>query len=148
MNEPPNTVLLIEDDPDDVLLVREALAEAHAARFRLLQAGRLASGLEQLAGQDVDAVLLDLSLPDSHGLATFDVVHAHAAHVPIIVLSGLPDETLAEEAVRQGAQDYLVKGQETTPLLGRSIRYALGRKQAEEELRRAKEAAEAASRTL
>jgi DNA-binding NtrC family response regulator len=148
MNEPTNTVLLIEDDPDDVVLVREALAEAHSARFLLLQAGRLEAGLQQLDDRDVDLVLLDLSLPDSHGLATFATVHARAPHVPIVVLSGQLDEAEAVEAVLRGAQDYLVKGQATTALLGRSIRYALGRKQAEEELRRAKEAAEAASRTL
>ncbi|HEX8199855.1 MAG TPA: response regulator [Isosphaeraceae bacterium] len=141
----PVTVLLIEDNPGDAVLVREALADEHPGRFRLLQVGRLAAGLQRLEAEPVNAVLLDLSLPDSRGLATFDAVHAQSPRVPIVVLSGLADEAVAVEAVRCGAQDYLVKGQAASALLGRALRHALGRKRAEEQLRRAKEAAETAT---
>ncbi|HEX8199970.1 MAG TPA: response regulator, partial [Isosphaeraceae bacterium] len=146
MAELSNTVLLIEDDPDDVVLVREALAGDPPSGFHLVLAGRLAAGLQRLEAEPVDAVLLDLSLPDSRGLATFDAVHARAARVPIVVLSGLADEAVAVEAVRCGAQDYLVKGPATAPLLGRALRYALGRKWAEDQLLQAKQVAEEASR--
>ncbi|HEY0071860.1 MAG TPA: response regulator, partial [Chloroflexia bacterium] len=139
-----STILLIEDNPGDARLIRELLREAGPA-FRLEHKDRLSAGLERFAEGDIDAVLLDLSLPDSHGLETLSKMHALAVGAPILVLTGLNDEALGFEAVQQGAQDYLVKGQVDAPLLVRSIRYAIERKQAEEE-RGAKEVAEAANR--
>lgn len=129
-------VLLIEDNPGDARLIVESLAEARGMTFELEQAGRLLTGLERLAKGDIDAVLLDLSLPDSQGLDTLAQVQAQALGVPIIVSTGLDDESVAIEAVRQGAQDYLVKGRLDSDLLARSIRYAVERKQGEETLRR------------
>jgi len=122
--------LLIEDNPLDARLIQIMLNEAAGGQFQMERTDRLASGLQLLANGDVDIVLLDLSLPDSPGgaLATFDKVHARAPHVPIIVMTGLDDETIAVQAVQQGAQDYLVKGQVTGPLLVRAMRYALERK--------------------
>ncbi len=129
-------ILLIEDNRGDARLIVESLAEARGMTFELEQADRLSTGLERLAKGDIDAVLLDLSLPDSQGLDTLAQVQAKALGVPIIVSTGLDDESAAIEAVRQGAQDYLVKGRLDSDLLARSIRYAVERKQGEETLRR------------
>lgn len=124
------TVLLIEDNPGDARLIREFLAMSGGS-FHVEVADRLATGLARLEAQTMDAILLDLSLPDSSGFDTFARLHAQAPRVPIIVMTGLDDEALAEETVRAGAQDYLVKGQVDGNLLTRSIRYAVERKQAE-----------------
>ncbi|MGA9348778.1 MAG: response regulator [Anaerolineae bacterium] len=126
-------VLLIEDNPGDARLIREILAEERGASFDVEGADRLSTGLEYLAGGDIDVVLLDLSLPDSRGLDTFARVHAQAPEVPIILLTGLDDEELAVKAVREGAQDYLVKGQVDSSLLVRSMRYAIERHRAQAE---------------
>ena len=127
-------VLLVEDNPGDVLLLREVLTEFPNSPFELEHVDRLAPALERLNAGGIDLVLLDLSLPDSHGLETFARALALAPQVPIIVMSGLDDEALAIETVHEGAQDYLVKGQADSHLLTRSMRYAIERKQAEEAL--------------
>ncbi|HLH21734.1 MAG TPA: ATP-binding protein [Chloroflexota bacterium] len=136
MNErlPHLDVLLVEDNPGDARLIREMLNDVPAARLRLRQADRLATGLEQLDGADV--VLLDLSLPDSQGLETFRRLRDRAPEMPIVVLTGLDDETVAMRAVQEGAQDYLPKGQVDGQVLVRSMRYAIERKRAEEERER------------
>jgi PAS domain S-box-containing protein len=125
-------VLLVEDNPGDVLLLRQLLSESAQTPFELEQVDRLGLALERLTAGGIDLVLLDLSLPDSHGLETFARALALAPQVPIIVMSGLDDEALAIETVHEGAQDYLVKGQVDNHLLTRSMRYAIERKQAEE----------------
>ncbi|MBI5672906.1 MAG: response regulator [Nitrospirae bacterium] len=117
-------ILLIEDNPGDVRFLRECLVEGGAGRFELTHVDRLSTGLERLADASFDAVLLDLSLPDSQGLATLVRVHAAARKVPLVVLTGVEDEALGIRLVQAGAQDYLVKGQVTGPLLSRSLRYA------------------------
>ena len=134
MSERPITVLLIEDNPGDARLIRELLADSQRAPFHLECVDRLATGLKRLTGEGIDVVLLDLSLPDSQGLDTFNTTHAQAPHLPIIVLTGLADEELAVAALREGAQDYLVKGQVDGNLLSRAVRYAIERKRAEEAL--------------
>jgi len=128
-------VLLIEDNPAYTRLIREILAEAKGSPFKLECADRLATGLACLAQGRIDMVLLDLGLPDSQGLSTLVKVQAEALAVPVVVLTGLDDEALAVEAVQEGAQDYLVKGQVDSNLLRRSIRYAIERKRAEEKAR-------------
>jgi PAS domain S-box-containing protein len=135
MENKPIKALLIEDNPADARLLREMLVEVGDAPFELVWADRLSTGLERLAAGDIDAVLLDLSLPDSHGLDTFLQVQAQVPRVPITVLSGLDDAVLALQAVREGAQDYLVKGKIDSNLLIRAIRYAIERKRTEEALR-------------
>ena len=100
-----------------------------------MRAERLATGLAFVAVQPFDAALLDLSLPDSHGLATFTRFQQAAPGLPIVVLSGLADEQVALHAVAAGAQDYLVKGQVDSTLLGRALGYAIERKRADEERR-------------
>lgn len=128
-------VLLIEDDPDDALLVSESLAEARGTRFQIERAERMSTGLERLTRGGIDVVLLDLSLPDSSGVETFRQVNLHRPDVPIVVLTGLDDETLGAELVGEGGQDYLVKGQVGSGLLVRCIDYAIRRKHTWEVIR-------------
>jgi diguanylate cyclase (GGDEF)-like protein len=104
------------------------IAEEGDTPFRVLCVERLSQGLERLAAGDTGLVLLDLSLPDSLGLETFDRVYAHSPAVPIIVLTGNDDHGLALSAVKRGAQDYLVKGRLDRELLLRSMHYSIERK--------------------
>jgi two-component system NtrC family sensor kinase len=126
-------VLLIEDNPGDVRLIREMLAEAKDSVFHLTAAGCLAEGLAQLGQVDFDIILLDLVLPDSQGLETFHATHVKASGLPIVVLSGFDDKELAMGAVQGGAQDYLVKGQVDGHLLVRAVQYAIERERAKKE---------------
>jgi PAS domain S-box-containing protein len=127
--------LLIEDDPDDVLLLKASLAKVQAVQIKLEHADRLSSGLIQLAEQDYDVILLDLNLPDSRGLETLSTIIKKFPQVPIVVLSGLADDSTTIAAVRRGAQDYLVKGEISGLMLTRVLRYAIERKRAETETR-------------
>ena len=126
-------ILLVEDNEDDALLIRETLSET---TLEIERAERLSTALEQLAKGQFDAILLDLSLPDAHGLGTIGQVLKEAPSVPIVVLTGLNDEEAALKAVEQGAQDYLIKGQADGHLLARSLRYAIHRHRAEERLKK------------
>ena len=129
-------ILLIEDNPGDARLIQEMLAEGRSdTLFRLECFDRLTAGLARLVANDIGLVLLDLGLPDSQGFASFAKVYAEAPRVPIVVLSGLADEDLAIKTVHEGAQDYVVKGNLDSYSLLRTIRYAIERKRAEEELR-------------
>jgi len=128
-------VLMVEDNPADVDLFKELLAEDSSPGIELTAGSTLGQALDLLAAQDFDAVLLDLNLPDSRGFETFLQVRDKVPNLPIVVLSGLADEDLAAKAVREGAQDYLVKWDLSAPLIVRSIRYAIERKQSEERLR-------------
>lgn len=127
-------ILLVEDNPGDVRLIRELLAETGKARLNIAVVGTLNEVLEHLEANAVDVLLLDLGLPDSQGLDTFRQLREKAPHVPTVVLTGTDDQDLAVTAVREGAQDYLVKGQVTGDLLVRAARYAIERKRAEERL--------------
>jgi len=137
MGDKPIHILLIEDNPGDARLIREFLAENGGGRFHLEWAERLEEGLRHLDAGHIDLVLLDLSLPQSTGLDTLAVVLAHAPRVPTIVLTVLDDVAVAVEAVRRGAQDYLVKSQIDSRLLVRAVRYAVERKQIGEALQEA-----------
>jgi len=130
----PIRILLVEDNPGDARLIKETLSDAAADQFELSCTERLDLALEHVAQHEFDVVLLDLTLPDSSGLHTFERMHAQAPTVPIIVLTGLDVEALGIEAVQKGAQDYLNKGQVDTPLLVRSVRYAIARKLLENQL--------------
>ena len=121
-------VLVIEDNPGDSRLIREMFLEAEDKNFRLEISEKLSVAAEKIDRQNFDVGLLDLSLPDSHGLETFGRIAAKAPRLPIIILTGLNDETVALDAVRGGAQDYLVKGSFDGYLLTRAIRYAIERK--------------------
>jgi two-component system, cell cycle sensor histidine kinase and response regulator CckA len=128
-------VLLVEDNPADARLVREMLKDAHRP-VELTHAARLRDALEFLRTEGFNAILLDLNLPDSEGMNTFLRARAEALHAPIVVLTGLADEEVAARAVREGAQDYLVKAEVDGPLLYRSIRYAVERYASDEAIRR------------
>lgn len=132
--ESSSRLLLIEDNPADARLLQETLKDVRDFPFQLVCVDRLAEGLERLEAGGIALVLLDLFLPDSEGFETFATARGRAADVPIIVLSGLADEALALRAVREGAQDYLVKGRDSD-LLARAIRYAIERHGAEVALR-------------
>jgi PAS domain S-box-containing protein len=131
----PLRVLLVEDNPADARLVEEMLKETGPTPISLVHAGRLRQAISYLEREGFNAVLLDLSLPDSAGLDTFVTARKAAPGAPIVVLTGLLDEDVAVRAVREGAQDYLVKGQVDGPLLYHSIRYAIERHRVEDELR-------------
>ena len=130
----PVRILLVEDSPGEARLVREKLNEAGESRFELTHAVRLDEAFGFLDEVPFDVLLLDLGLPDSQGLDTFLMANARAPHLPIVIMTGLDDESLGAEAVRNGAQDYLVKGQVDGGLLVRAIRYAIERKRAKEEI--------------
>jgi DNA-binding response OmpR family regulator len=130
------TVLLVEDNPGDARLIRESLSEVAGDYFDLETVDRLAAAIQRLRHGNVDAVLLDLALPDSSGKETFVQAKAHAPDVPIIVLTGLGDEALALSMVQQGAQDYLTKVDLNSNVLSRSIRYAIERAGADHQIRK------------
>ena len=130
----PIKILLVEDNPGDARLIEKTLSEAAADQFEFACTERLDLALEHVAQHEIDVVLLDLTLPDSSGLSTFERLHAQSPAIPTIVLTGLDVETLGIKAVQKGAQDYLIKGQVDTPLLVRSVRYAIERKLLENQL--------------
>jgi len=121
------SVLLVEDNPGDARLIREALSEPGSHRHHVDWVERLAPALDRLAVGGVDIVLLDLSLPDSSGLATLSAVTTAAPAVPVVVLTGLDDEDADTAALQGGAQDYLVKRWMEPEVLARSIRLAMER---------------------
>jgi sigma-B regulation protein RsbU (phosphoserine phosphatase) len=136
VNPVPARVLLVEDNPGDARLIREFIAESGAGVFEVEWANSLQAGLARLEAREFAVVLLDLSLPDSHGIETFLTLHARVPSVPVVVLSGLADETVAVQAVHEGAQDYLVKGEGDGRLLVRALRYAVERSRIAAELAR------------
>jgi two-component system cell cycle response regulator len=136
MESRPIKLFLIEDNPGDARLIQEMLGEIPHSRFVLDRADCLAAGIQRLTErEDVDIVLLDLTLPDSRGLDTFVRLQQAVPHFPVIVLTGLPDETVGMSAVQAGAQDYLLKGRVDGNLLARSIRYAIERQRMLKELK-------------
>jgi signal transduction histidine kinase len=139
MTEKTIKVLLVEDNPADAGLLRASLSAPDKVKFEIVEVARLREALSRLSGEQFDVLLLDLSLPDSTGIDTVSAAQKTAKHIPIIVLTGNDDEQLGIEAVRNGVQDYLVKGQIPERLLVRAIGYAIERKQAEEALRAANE---------
>lgn len=127
-------VLLVEDNDLDARLTQDTLAEWSLEQFEITHVSHLRDAFTYLARTRFDAVLLDLSLPDGYGISTVRQMQAANPTIAIIVLSGLNDQMLALQAVQNGAQDYLIKGEQPSQLLARSIRYAIERKRAEERL--------------
>ena len=132
-------VLLVEDCPDHAALISAKLKKATRLRTEITHVDRVSKGIERIADGGFDVVLLDFSLPDSFGIDTFRRVHEAAPRLPIIVLTSLDDNQLAVQAVREGAQDYLIKREADTRLLVRSILYAIERQTAEDALRDSEE---------
>ena len=129
------SVLLIEDQPAEVDYIREILSQVQSCRFSITHADQLNLGLELLEQTHFDVLLLDLCLPDSTGFTTFQQAHKAFPSVPVIVITNMNDEDLAVRAVREGAQDYLIKRKMDSALLTRAIRYAIERQHSEEALR-------------
>lgn len=134
METESTNILLVEDSAGDAQLLAALLREIPSAHFQPTLCVRLRDALAQLQSSHFHIVLSDLSLPDSRGLDTFRSLHAAAPEVPIVVLSGNDDEELALKAVREGAQDYLVKGRLDGYILSRAIRYAIERHRTEQAL--------------
>ncbi|HET7272893.1 MAG TPA: EAL domain-containing protein [Rubrobacter sp.] len=128
-------VLLVEDNPGDARLVEILLSETGQG-FDVKHVGTLGEALDELDRPPFEVVLLDLSLPDSAGLDTVERMRRAAPQLPLVVLSGRDDEEVALQALQSGAEDYLVKGQESGDLISRSIRYSIERKNAEDKLAR------------
>ncbi len=137
MDKESTRILLVEDDPEDALLVREMLNDAQDFPFEMENADSLSTALERLDKATPDVVLSDLGLPDSRGLDTFTRIQAQAPETPILVLTGSFDNVeSAIEAVKKGAQDYLLKDKVNGEMLVRSIRYAIERKRLVEIIRK------------
>jgi signal transduction histidine kinase len=127
MKENALQVLLVEDNAGDARLLHEMFSKEKPGSFELTHFLRMSEAVVHLAKGGVDIVLLDMGLPDGHGLDTVRRAHAAAPSVPVIVLTGLDDEALAAEAMREGAQDYLIKGQIENRALPRALRHAIER---------------------
>lgn len=126
-------VLVVEDNPGDAALVEAALRDAELG-FRVVQVGELGHALQRVGGGDFAAAVVDLTLPDARGLDVITHLHARAPELPIVALTGLDDDALAMQALRAGAQDYLVKGEVSGDRLGRAVRYAIERGESERQL--------------
>ena len=137
MSDPQDThlnILIIEDDVVDRKLLERFLTRSSLSAFQVKSASLLKEDLVMVQSEAFDVVLSDLGLPDSTGTEAIDRLHRVAPFVPVIVMSGQDDEAIAVQAVQQGAQDYLIKGQVDSDVLVRAIRYAVERKKAEREL--------------
>jgi diguanylate cyclase (GGDEF)-like protein/PAS domain S-box-containing protein len=142
MEEKTVRILLVEDNLGDARLLREMLREPASRKYEFVHHESMEKAVAYLAGDQVDIVLLDLGLPDSQGLDAVWRARAAAPRIPLVVLTGMDDETLAAQALHEGAQDYLVKGQIDTRGLRRALRYAIERKNLEEALFAEKERAQ------
>jgi PAS domain S-box-containing protein len=134
---------VVEDNSGDVRLLREMLKVPQLDRFELTHFGSMRETVNHVAAHAVDVILLDLGLPDTQGLDAVRKMHAVAPRIPLVVMTGCDDELVADLALQEGAQDFLVKGHFETAGLLRAIRYATQRKKAEVEIQKAQEAAEA-----
>jgi two-component system cell cycle sensor histidine kinase/response regulator CckA len=133
------SVLMVEDNAGDATLVQEYLCEGAPDAYQVVHCERLAEALDHLANEPCDVILLDLSLPDSRGLSTFDAIQNRAAGIPIVILTGFNDDVLASQAIKIGAKDFLPKNSLDGSLLIRAIRYAIERAQWEQTIRRNEE---------
>jgi len=130
MNEnKPICVLIIEDNPDDALLIKEILSETVTTRYHVEYAERLSQGIQTLENnpQGINLVLLDLGLPDCKGIHTLRAVKPYAPHLPIVVLTALGHESLGRQAIQEGAQDYICKNEINVDVLENSLRFAIER---------------------
>lgn len=139
MIKKPIKVLLIEDNNFDAQLIKDMLFESEDSQFNLKHSENLSTGLTNLRKGNFDIILLDLNVPDSFGLETLHRVIEQESEVPVVICSAIDDKETALLAVKEGAQDYLIKGQINETLLTRSIFYAIERKLIEEKLKRSEE---------
>lgn len=134
------SVLLVEDNKGDARLIQEILRELPG--YQLKHTETLSDAVEEIKAGHYHAAIVDLALPDSQGLETPSVIIETYPSLPVIVLTGTDDDVIAYQAIKNGAQDYLVKGSFNHDLLGRTIRHAIERKRNELELKKAKDFAE------
>lgn len=127
MDDTSLTILLVEDNPGDARLLEEGLTEVAGDTFRLIWVQDLSTALERISTELLDAVILDLNLPDSDGFETFTRVRAASSNLPVLVLTGIEDDQLGLRAIQQGAQDYLSKSDVVGSKIARSLRYAVER---------------------
>jgi len=127
MNDRTIRILLVEDNPGDARLLGEMLNEPGSVRIELTHLGCMSEAVNHLKESAADVIVLDLGLPDAQGLGAVRQAHAAAPSVPLIVLTGLDDETMAAQALQEGAQDYLIKGQIESHALLRALHYAIER---------------------
>jgi two-component system sensor histidine kinase UhpB len=132
-------LLLIEDNPADVFFLKKMLLDVPFTINNIYEADRLEKGIDLLNNTNVSLTLLDLSLPDSSGLDSLTGILKAAGKIPIIILTGLDDTNIALDAIKAGAQDYLVKGEFNKNLLQRAIQYSLERKKQEEKIKESEE---------
>lgn len=132
-------ILIVEDNPGDLFLVKEFLKRTSLPAFEILHADTLEHALVLLKSNRFKLILLDLFLTDSNGIGTFEKIYPLSANAPVIVLTGLVDEKVTAEALKKGAQDYLVKGNYDKKLLEKTIRYAIERKQNQRLLKQSEE---------
>jgi len=140
--KPIKVLLLVEDNPADARLLQEMLNERSLTGTEVSHVTTMSDAESHLGSHVVDIIVLDLGLPDANGLEAIRRTHAAAPRIPLVVLTGLDDESLAAEALQEGAQDYLLKGEIETRGLLRSLRYAIERKSMEEALFAEKERAQ------
>ncbi|MEO1349413.1 MAG: ATP-binding protein [Cyanobacteria bacterium J06635_15] len=141
-------LLLIEDNPGDAFIIQDMLKQLHWPKIKCTHVERLGDAIQHLSSRPADAVLLDLSLPDSYGLDTLLSLQDQLPTLPIVILTGMNDEELAVHAVQVGAQDYLVKGHVSQDTLVKAVRYAIERKKIELELKQRTLELEIANQTL
>lgn len=127
-------VLIVEDNPGDIVLIESMLNSIVDVPFKVTTAGRLDDGLKFLLKDKFDIIMLDLCLPDSEGIDTFNIMKYNAPNIPIIVLTGLKNDIFAVSAVGRGAHDYLVKDEVDSEHLVRSITNAIDGKDFRNEL--------------
>src|SRR5271170_8215674 len=118
-------LLLVEDNPGDARLIHEMFNDQGPHDTQLIRAATMSEAEKLLRECKFDIILLDVGLPDSQGLEAVRRAHAAAPRVPLVVLTGLDDESLGTQALHEGAEDYLIKGQITTNRLVRTLRYAI-----------------------
>lgn len=118
-------ILLIEDNPGDEKSIREMLKEADDNLYEIVHTPRLDDGIKTLVGDGFDLILLDLCLPDSEGMDTFNIMKYNSPDIPIIILTGIKKDIFAVSAIGRGAQDYLVKDEINSKLLANSIKKAV-----------------------
>lgn len=132
------TILLVEDNPGDYALFKEYLTDVFRTP-NILHAETLGRCLELVKNKNIDVILLDLTLPDGMGISTFNTLHAQTENIPVIILTGLEDTSVALESLKVGAQDYLVKDNCTAALLGKSIQYGIERSKILRHLKKSEE---------
>jgi CheY-like chemotaxis protein len=134
-NRSPLSILIVEDNPGDLFLLEELLRGSTLPVKQLIKVTSAGEACKVLQKEEINLVLLDLSLPDSNGLQSYEIVDEYAGSIPIVVLTGLIDMEIALETMASGAQDYLIKGEFDEKLLEKSIQYSIERKKSQESLR-------------